>query len=275
MHPFYEKREQKLQINMTENMRFPEHLHEDLEILLVQEGQVEVNVMGKRKILSAGDCAIIFPEMIHSYQMISENRVYILIFDHSFAGSYRRSVQKYCPERPFVMAENLSSDVVLVLERLLTLSWQKNSEFDQSAEAWSALAGAWIHVLLALLMPYLKLEERERSEWMDITGRLVQYIMEHYREQLTLEGLAKELHVNKYYLSHIFSNRLQMNFRQYLNHIRLEHALYEIRATDLPITRIWEEAGFNSQRSFNRIFQETVGITPVEYRKANSNRKQD
>lgn len=267
MNPFYERREQKLQINISENIRFPEHLHEDMEILLVQDGQVEVNIMGNRRILTAGDCALIFPEMIHSYQTASYNRICLLIFDASFWGSYRGAVQKFCPSVPFLRAERISPDVALVFERLIELIHPKTQEYFGRPEDRMALGSAWIQVLLSLLMPQLELVERKKTEQLDITGRLVQYIMEHYREQLTLEGVARALHVNKYYLSHVFSDRLQMSFRQYLNHIRLDHALYEISTTDASITRIWEEAGFNSQRSFNRIFQASLGMTPLEYRK--------
>ena len=50
------------------------------------------------------------------------------------------------------------------------------------------------------------------------------------------------------------------------NHIRLEHVLSAMRTTDAPLTQLWGEAGFNSQRSFNRFFQETMGMTPTQYR---------
>lgn len=73
--------------------------------------------------------------------------------------------------------------------------------------------------------------------------------------------------MNKYYISDIFSGQLQTNFRRYLNHIRLEHAMQLIKITNAPLTDIWAEAGFNSQRSFNRAFMEIMGMTPMEYRK--------
>lgn len=60
-------------------------------------------------------------------------------------------------------------------------------------------------MVLAYLFPRLTLCEDESPENMDLTYRLVQYIMEHFQEPLTLEELAKKLHVNKYYLSHTFS----------------------------------------------------------------------
>ena len=68
------------------------------------------------------------------------------------------------------------------------------------------------------------------------------------------------------YLSHTFSARLQMSFREYLNRIRLEYAMQLIRTTGKPLTEIWEDAGFESQRSFNRVFRDAAGMTPKEYR---------
>lgn len=114
-------------------------------------------------------------------------------------------------------------------------------------------------MILASLFPRFELREDERPEDMDLTYRLVRYVMEHFQEPLSLEELARNLHVNKYYLSHTFSSRLQMNFREYLNRIRLEYATQQIRSTRKPLTEIWEDAGFESQRSFNRVFMRQWG----------------
>ena len=73
---------------------------------------------------------------------------------------------------------------------------------------------------------------------------------------------------NKYYLSSIFSGRLHMNFRQYLNHFRVEYASRLMKESHLPLTHIWAEAGFNSQRSFNRAFSDIMGMSPLEYRRS-------
>ena len=123
----------------------------------------------------------------------------------------------------------------------------------------------WIQVVLAYLFPRLTLCEDESPENMDLTYRLVQYIMEHFQEPLTLEELAKKLHVNKYYLSHTFSGRLQMSFREYLN-VSAWNMPCSSYAHRKPLTEIWEDAGFESQRSFNRVFRDAAGMTPKEYR---------
>lgn len=266
MNPFYEKKEEQLHTWVSENMTFPEHLHAHAELLLVLQGQIEVRVMEQAALLGEGDCAVIFPEQIHSYSPGVPNRSQLLIFSPAMAGPYTRAIQKYRPASPFLPSNLLPEDVFLSFRRLLALSQGQYPLPPCSADVCTGLGSAWIHVLLSLLIPLLSLEERKQPESEDLTFRLIQYITEHYQEPLPLDLLARKLHVNKYDLSRLFSGRLQMHFRQYLNYIRLEHVLSAMRTTDAPLTQLWGEAGFNSQRSFNRFFQETMGMTPTQYR---------
>lgn len=260
MNPFYENKESPLQISPSLNLEFPEHLHSHTEILFVREGRILVTIMGQSKELKKGDCAVIFPQKIHSYHSLGDCLSWLLIFGNPLAGSYLHSLQEYSPATPFLPAGRLHEDVALTFERLYDFSGDISGNF--------SLCSAWIQVLLANIMPLLSLQKQNQPESMELTHRLVHYVMEHFQEPLTLEILAKELHVNKYYLSHIFSDRLHMNFRRYLNRIRLEYAMQLIRSTRQSLTSVWEAAGFNSQRSFNRVFQETMDMTPLEYRKS-------
>lgn len=60
MNPFYEKRSGKLQIGVSDNMNFPAHLHDDVEVLYCLEGGVQVSVMGETHLVGKGECAVIF-----------------------------------------------------------------------------------------------------------------------------------------------------------------------------------------------------------------------
>lgn len=267
MNPFYENRKYAIQASEPKSMEFPEHLHGHVEILAVRQGRIEVQVMDQRRELEEGDWAVIFPQQIHSYHSPVENLTRLVIFDSSLAGAYLNSVQKYAPGRPFLTAAQLPEDAVLALDRLYRLSGNGGVDAgDCSGADAQRISTAWIQVLFALLLPCLELVRRDRSEGAELICTLVQYIMEHFQEQLTLETLSRELHVNKYYISSVFSNRLGLNFRRYLNRIRLEYAVQLMDSTDAPLTAVWAEAGFNSQRSFNRVFAEVMGVTPMEYR---------
>lgn len=93
------------------------------------------------------------------------------------------------------------------------------------------------------------------------------YLFSHFQEELTLSSVAEALGVNKYTLSKVFSGTFHTNFNQYLNEIRLNYAASLLESTDRTITDIYLEAGFESQRTFNRTFLHKYNRTPSEYRK--------
>lgn len=93
------------------------------------------------------------------------------------------------------------------------------------------------------------------------------YLLSHFQETLTLGSVEEALGVNKFALSKVFFGVFHTNFNQYLNEIRLNYASSLLENTDMSITDIYLEAGFESQRTFNRAFRQRYGRTPSEYRK--------
>ena len=78
--------------------------------------------------------------------------------------------------------------------------------------------------------------------------------------------MAKDLGISKFTLSRVFSGTFHRNFNQYLNEQRLNYVCVHLECTDKSITDIWLDAGFDSQRTFNRVFRERYRMTPREYR---------
>jgi len=82
-----------------------------------------------------------------------------------------------------------------------------------------------------------------------------------------VEDMAKDLGVSKYVLSRVFSKTFHRNFNQYLNDARLGYAKQRLENTNDPITTICLDSGYESQRTFNRVFKEKYMVSPSEYRK--------
>ena len=82
----------------------------------------------------------------------------------------------------------------------------------------------------------------------------------------SLEEMAKDLGVSKYVLSRLFSKTFHRNFNQYLNDARLNYACHRLENTSDSITNICLDSGFESQRTFNRVFKERYKISPSDYR---------
>lgn len=105
-----------------------------------------------------------------------------------------------------------------------------------------------------------------KNEHKDIR-KVTDYIADHYRENLTLEVLAKHIHMNSFYFSSYFKKQVGQNFKDYLNRVRMEHAMELLLSTDKRSYEIADEVGFRDYRYFNEVFSRYYGKTPAAYRK--------
>ena len=81
--------------------------------------------------------------------------------------------------------------------------------------------------------------------------------------------MATDLGISKYVLSRAFSKTFHRNFSQYLNDARINYAVSAIENTNDTLLDIAMESGFDSQRTFNRVFKDRFHMSPSEYRKIN------
>ena len=95
------------------------------------------------------------------------------------------------------------------------------------------------------------------------------YIDQHYKEKLTLEQLAEEVNVNKYYLAHAFKQEYGISPINYLIACRIREGKRLLTETDLSLSQIAGILGFSSASYFSQSFRKAEGISPVEYRKLN------
>lgn len=92
------------------------------------------------------------------------------------------------------------------------------------------------------------------------------YIDLHFKEPLTLELLAEEGHMNKYYLSHAFKREYGVSPINYMISRRIEESKYLLAETDLSLSQISQLLGFSSLSYFSQVFRKTQSVPPIEYR---------
>lgn len=97
--------------------------------------------------------------------------------------------------------------------------------------------------------------------------RAKDYIEKHYMENLSLNVLAEEIHMNPYYFSSFFKKNTGENFKDYVNRVRVEHAVPLLLSTDMKTYEIAEKVGFGDIRMFNTAFMKIYQETPGNYRK--------
>ncbi len=93
------------------------------------------------------------------------------------------------------------------------------------------------------------------------------FIQANFTRDLTLEEVAGQAGVSKSYLSRIFPEYTGKHFCSYLQQLRIERAKELLRFTDEHIYEIASKVGFWNSRYFCKVFRDTVGMTPADYRR--------
>ena len=257
MIPKYEEYNNNLNIVKKITKHSPPHLHNALEIVYITEGSLEYGVADELYHMDKGDIAFAFPEVIHHCQKLDSGRGHAIFVQAlpAITGQFQEQLQLLCPKNPILKADKVHPDIPNALMGLL-----KNQTRTKIIEQ------AYIQIILDHAMPHMTLVEKNTIGNNDNVYRTVCHIAKHFQEDLTLETLAKEVGVSKYVLSRVFSKTFHTNFNKYLNEQRLNYAVQQLENTGCSITDIFLDAGFQSHRTFNRVFQEKYHMSPKEYR---------
>jgi signal transduction histidine kinase/AraC-like DNA-binding protein len=99
-----------------------------------------------------------------------------------------------------------------------------------------------------------------------LVKRTVAYLHQNFQEPLSREEIARAVGVSKNYLSHIFRRELGLSPWDYLNRYRIKQARELLTHTDVSITDVAYQVGFNNPAYFSRVFHQQTGVSPSEYR---------
>lgn len=260
MHLHFIQGKDELRIRRKEPQHMPPHVHPDLEILYILEGSLVLGVGQRLYEMHKGDVALVFPHVIHHYQIFSRerNRIISLLASPALFGGYQDTLAKLCPDDPVIPADKVHQDIPYALRALI----------DDPADAEVHTVNlCFIQLMLARALPLYTLIDKDSVGSEDIIYRTVAYIAEHYRENLSLESIGKALGYSPFQVSRVFSGTFHMNFKQFINDMRLHYAVGMMQYTGDSLTDICFDAGFESQRTFNRVFKEHFRMPPREYRK--------
>lgn len=253
----YENKNSDVIVEWKKPTHFPPHLHEAIEMVYVTKGTLELGVGQELYHMEKGDFGVVFPNMIHHYQVFgdAESKVLYMLISPKLIPNYMEEMQKYCPKIPVIVKEYLHTDIVKVVKTLPDVDKTNNR-----------LMQAYVQMIFAHIFSEMEMMEKEKAGGVDMVYRAVEYVARNYRKKITLDKMAYDLGMNKYALSRLFSKTFHCNFLSYVNGIRLNHAVSMLDNTKESITTICYDSGFDSQRTFNRVFKERYRITPREYR---------
>lgn len=253
----YENKDSDMIIEWKKSTHFPPHIHEAIEMVYITKGTLELGVGQELYHMEKGDFAVVFPNMIHHYQVFDtgENKALYIMASPKLIPNYMDELQKSCPEIPVICKEELHSDIAKAMKSLVDVE-KSNTRLIQ----------AYVQMIFAHILSEMNMVEKETVGSEDLVYKSVEYVAKNYREKISLEQMAYDLGISKYVLSRLFAKTFHCNFASYVNGIRLNYAISMLDGTNKPITTICYDSGFESQRTFNRVFKERYRVTPREYR---------
>jgi len=95
----------------------------------------------------------------------------------------------------------------------------------------------------------------------------MRYIELHLREPIGLRDVAEQVHLNPSYFSSLFKEKTNLTFSEYVTRSRVQRAKQLLLNTDMPVSAIAEEAGYQTVKYFTTLFKEYEGMTPSQFRK--------
>ena len=227
-------------------------MHRHPEVFCVREGAIAVVINGKREIISKDEYGWIPSNCIHSYENIDHSVVDVCIFSEDFVPSFSKEIRKKFPDRSkftcrYTVARFVNAEL-FVPDRSVDLYTRKAALYAIAGEVLSQINFT---------------DTSAKNE--TLIDKIIRYVAENYTENISLKNIAKELGYEERYLSRCFHNTVPMHFSKYVNLFRVDTAIALLQNTDLSISEVSMESGFQSIRSFNRVFHEITGKTPKDF----------
>lgn len=235
------------------------HRHREIELIFMLDGCAKAIVNGNTYELSRGNALIVFPNHLHQFISSGPEDYILLLIPSNIYNDYSESIEGHRPDNP-IIENGAKNETVLSLAKICMET--KNRYAFQCRKF---LIGAILGMVLKDVKLTQVLTDKSSIE------RILDYCESYYREDITLDTMAKDLFLSKYYISRLFTGQLGISFCSYINSLRIEETVKLLTTTDMSITDICFATGFSSTRTFNRVFYNRIGVSPKQYRESQQN----
>ena len=253
------------------------HNHDCHELVLVESGQVSFSI--ENTICEAGPHSLVIIGNLERHHIHVKKEPYqrrVMLIPNAFLTEKIRMPQlvSFFLYRPkgFKHVIQLDDDLYHKLEKI----------FDKIIEEFKAnlrLKELRLEVLLELLLIDLFRGKHEYFSWenredMNIVYQVQRFVSQNFAKNITLSETAEKFRVSQYYLSRRFQSIAGYGFQHYLISCRLNEAKRLLITTDLPVSILCEQCGYEDTNNFIRAFRKREGITPLQYRKTMKDHKE-
>lgn len=262
----YEKKDKDIYYGISgpcNRLQCSAHLHRELELVLYRAGETVAAADSRRYNLKPGDLFLTFPNQIHSYETAVKEDYSIMILKPDLIPELSDVLELSVPESAVVAGGAFDPRINALFDAIVAICRQPEEAVSYRTEK---LHG-YLLALFAEILSGMKLIGVPQDDSGALRS-IIFYCTRHYMGDLSLSVLSDKLGLNRYYISHLFSQKLGMRFNDYVNSLRISEACRMLLNSDDSVTDICFHVGFGTLRTFNRAFIKHTGRTPSDYRKS-------
>lgn len=240
------------------------HFHKNYELLIPIVGETDVTVGDTRYTVSPGQAVMIHPFQTHCLHLASGSYIWCTVFSAQLVGGLSALLEGKTPQSPVFSPSAESTQFFFSEMKRHFGSW---NEWWELTDTQRMAAKAALYAVGCEYVSKVKLKTNGvDGRFENLTAAVAAYVAAHFKENISLGGVAKALGYSYQHLSKVFHDLFGMNFKSLLNQYRIEHAMALVTETAMPLTQVAFESGFQSIRTFNHVWAETFSNSPSEIR---------
>ena len=241
----------------------------------LKTGSAVIQIADSTHTLRKGDVYFVAPNVKYSFKDYSDAEIEVVTLNFANPSAV---TQYYMPQSiiralingnctPFAMVSPDEEIYPKMYEGIQNIKEAENEKFEFfQLKVYSDMYGLFFYLFSRKYIKILDVENKSKKYRALV--RVTNYIDEHYTEGISLDEVAGQTGISRYYVSHLFKELMNTTFVGYVNELRLNRAAMLLVTTDKPIIEIASISGFNNLSNFNRAFKMHFNKTPSAYRKA-------
>lgn len=135
--------------------------------------------------------------------------------------------------------------------------------YDELVELSEEESEEWLYKKIEYIINAVRINKKDKVS--SSIAAAIEYIEEHYNEELHLDGVSKYINISPQYLSKLFKEETNYNFVEWITNVRIDKAKELMNDTDMTIKEICFLVGYNDPNYFSRKFKRIVGSSPTDY----------
>ncbi len=253
------------------------HWHNYLQIALCIKGQGKFLFGSKEYSVKEGDVFIVDNFENHVAIADFETNIYFLfvIFLPDLIAAPGSRMLDYEYLSPFWYdSKNFCNKIdrsSATAKTVAPIIYELRSIWDNKPVGYKHLVDANLKRILSILINHYEISNNSQS-FTKIHSHIkiqpaLNYINQHFTENITLEDAAETIHMSESRFRHLFKEITNIGFKEYINYLRINEAKKLLLGTELGLNEIVEKVGFSGAYQFYKKFFIHVSMTPNEYRK--------